>query len=183
MTQGIDTERLGARLRAARIRTGVSVEVAAKVAGLPGQDLVTIEAGHRAPSLTTLQKLSALYGLTPTELWTTDDEPDLLTRVRRSADDLAALIGPLECGGWRFLSRVLSGIVDVMRDEINATGQVREGSKGNRTISCPACGARVSAAAGIVQCQVCSTVFDGEREGTDAAPRENADATTIQDEG
>lgn len=66
-SNGSESE-LGARFRAARVKSGISLKDAAEGSGLPISSISTFERTSRGATVSSLQKLAAAYGTTVTEL-------------------------------------------------------------------------------------------------------------------
>ncbi|GGW10220.1 DNA-binding protein [Streptomyces capoamus] len=84
------------QLRALRRRAGLTLEAAARAAGLSPAHLSRLETGHRQPSLPMLLALARVYGTTVSELLgETVAERDAIVR--------AADMEPTRAGGWTYL--------------------------------------------------------------------------------
>lgn len=59
---------LGHRIRSMREAAGVSREIFAVRAGLSSRTVIRVELGHHQPSLRTLQRIAAAFGITVSEL-------------------------------------------------------------------------------------------------------------------
>ncbi|MEU7423252.1 MULTISPECIES: XRE family transcriptional regulator [unclassified Streptomyces] len=94
--QGGDLPPVALRLRALRRRAGLTLEAAARTAGLSPAHLSRLETGHRQPSLPMLLALARIYGTTVSELLGE-------TVADRDAIVRAADMEPTRAGGWTYL--------------------------------------------------------------------------------
>ncbi|MFJ6656231.1 helix-turn-helix domain-containing protein [Streptomyces sp. NPDC091377] len=83
------------RLRALRRRSALTLEAAARAAGLSPAHLSRLETGGRQPSLPMLLALARIYGTTVSELLG-ESVPDRDAVVRGGRQD------PTEAGGWTY---------------------------------------------------------------------------------
>ncbi|MFD9099349.1 helix-turn-helix domain-containing protein [Streptomyces collinus] len=90
------------QLRALRRRAGLTLEAAARSAGLSPAHLSRLETGHRQPSLPMLLALARIYGTTVSDLLgETATERDSIVR----ASDME----PTHAGGWTYFQAGSSG--------------------------------------------------------------------------
>ncbi|MFO7169682.1 MAG: helix-turn-helix transcriptional regulator [Chloroflexota bacterium] len=94
---------VGARLRAARLRAGLTVRAAAQQVGVDHTALVRYESGTTQPTLERLAALARLYGTTPAALLA-------------SSEAAAALIALFDTADAEQLSH-LRVLVDALRDQ------------------------------------------------------------------
>ncbi len=100
--QGGELPAVAPQLRALRRRAGLTLEAAARAAGLSPAHLSRLETGHRQPSLPMLLALARIYGTTVSELLgETVPERDAIVR---SAD-----MEPTRAGGWTYFQAGASG--------------------------------------------------------------------------
>ncbi|MFC3352195.1 helix-turn-helix domain-containing protein [Streptomyces echinoruber] len=92
---GGDLPAVAPRLRALRRRTALTLEAAARAAGVSPAHLSRLETGQRQPSLPVLLTLARVYGTTVSELLGE-------TPAGRGAVVRAAGTAPTEAGGWRY---------------------------------------------------------------------------------
>ncbi|MEU7061576.1 XRE family transcriptional regulator [Streptomyces sp. NPDC046197] len=90
-----DLPAVAPQLRALRRRASLTLEVAARAAGLSPAHLSRLETGHRQPSLPLLLALARVYGTTVSELLG-EKVPDRDPIVR------AADMEPTGAGGWTY---------------------------------------------------------------------------------
>ncbi|MFE6821140.1 helix-turn-helix domain-containing protein [Streptomyces sp. NPDC057690] len=90
------------QLRALRRRTALTLEAAARAAGLSAAHLSRLETGQRQPSLPMLLALARIYGTTVSELLG-ETSPDRDAVVR------AAAMEPTRAGGWTYWQAGASG--------------------------------------------------------------------------
>lgn len=93
---------IGAQLRAVRRRASLTLEAAAREAGLSPAHLSRLETGLRQSSLPTLLSLARVYGTTVSELLGE-------TASHRDAVVRAADVVPTEAGGWRYRRAGVTG--------------------------------------------------------------------------
>ncbi|MFF7751007.1 helix-turn-helix domain-containing protein [Streptomyces sp. NPDC007971] len=94
--EGDDLPAVAPQLRALRRRTGLTLEAAARSAGLSPAHLSRLETGQRQPSLPMLLALARIYGTTVSELLgETVAERDAIVR--------AADMEPTRAGGWTYI--------------------------------------------------------------------------------
>lgn len=89
-------------LRALRRRTALTLEAAARAAGLSAAHLSRLETGQRQPSLPMLLALARIYGTTVSELLGE-------TSADRDAVVRAAAMEPTRAGGWTYWQAGASG--------------------------------------------------------------------------
>ncbi|MFD5793536.1 helix-turn-helix domain-containing protein [Streptomyces diastatochromogenes] len=94
--QGDDLRAVAPQLRALRRRTGLTLEAAARSAGLSPAHLSRLETGQRQPSLPMLLALARIYGTTVSELLGE-------TVADRDAVVRAADMEPTHAGGWTYV--------------------------------------------------------------------------------
>ncbi|MEU9264651.1 XRE family transcriptional regulator [Streptomyces sp. NPDC048251] len=90
------------QLRALRRRTALTLEAAARAAGLSAAHLSRLETGQRQPSLPMLLALARIYGTTVSELLGE-------TSADRDAVVRAAAMEPTRAGGWTYWQAGASG--------------------------------------------------------------------------
>lgn len=90
------------QLRALRRRAALTLEVAARSAGLSPAHLSRLETGQRQPSLPMLLALARIYGTTVSELLGE-------TPADRDAVVRSAAMEPTEAGGWTYFQAGASG--------------------------------------------------------------------------
>ncbi|MCP9943588.1 XRE family transcriptional regulator [Streptomyces somaliensis] len=108
------------RLRALRRRRGLTLETAARRAGLSPAHLSRLETGRRQPSLPMLLGLARTYGTTVSEL---------LGEAARAADPVvrAGRAEPVEAGGWTYhQAGAANRAMQALRVEVPYTG-LRDG--------------------------------------------------------
>ncbi|GGW82550.1 DNA-binding protein [Streptomyces lucensis JCM 4490] len=94
--QGDDLPAVAPQLRELRRRASLTLEAAARAAGLSAAHLSRLETGHRQPSLPMLLALARIYGTTVSEL--------LGERVAdRDAIVRSADMEPTRAGGWTYV--------------------------------------------------------------------------------
>lgn len=93
---------VGARLRVVRRRASLTLETAARSAGLSPAHLSRLETGHRQPSLPVLLTLARIYGTTVSELLG-ETVADQAAVVR------AAEMEPVRAGGWTYRQAGVTG--------------------------------------------------------------------------
>ncbi|MEU5540005.1 XRE family transcriptional regulator [Streptomyces sp. NPDC020362] len=94
--QGDDLPAVAPQLRALRRRSGLTLEAAARSAGLSPAHLSRLETGQRQPSLPMLLALARIYGTTVSELLgETVAERDAIVR--------GADMEPTRAGGWTYI--------------------------------------------------------------------------------
>jgi transcriptional regulator with XRE-family HTH domain len=92
---GVDLPAVAPQLRALRRRASLTLEAAARSAGLSPAHLSRLETGQRQPSLPMLLALARIYGTTVSELLgETVADPDAVVR----APDME----PTRAGGWTY---------------------------------------------------------------------------------
>lgn len=136
-TSSSQRARVGATVRAARLRRGVSVRHLARQLDLSASFVSQIENGRSSPSVATLRRISTLLGVTLDGLL--GDEPVAGSRDRHVPTTTSWCAGALAAGvaltgdaagglAWRRLGADLSGEVDVrlLRDSGHGTGTTRE---------------------------------------------------------
>ncbi len=90
-----DLPAVAPQLRSLRHRASLTLEAAARTAGLSAAHLSRLETGHRQPSLPVLLTLARVYGTTVSELLgETVPERDAIVR--------AADMEPTRAGGWTY---------------------------------------------------------------------------------
>ncbi|MFJ9868103.1 helix-turn-helix domain-containing protein [Streptomyces sp. NPDC101165] len=99
---GGDLPAVAPQLRALRRRTGLTLEAAARSAGLSPAHLSRLETGQRQPSLPMLLALARIYGTTVAELLGE-------TVADRDAVVRAADMEPTRAGGWTYFQAGASG--------------------------------------------------------------------------
>ncbi|MFF4042929.1 helix-turn-helix domain-containing protein [Streptomyces sp. NPDC001816] len=92
---GDDLPAVAPQLRALRRRSGLTLEAAARSAGLSAAHLSRLETGQRQPSLPMLLALARIYGTTVSELLGE-------TVADRDAVVRAADMEPTHAGGWTY---------------------------------------------------------------------------------
>ena len=90
------------QLRELRRRAALTLEAAARAAGLSPAHLSRLETGQRQPSLPMLLALARIYGTTVSELLGE-------TAADRDAVVRAADMEPTEAGGWTYVQAGASG--------------------------------------------------------------------------
>lgn len=65
----MDCAELGVRLRALREKRGMTIEGAAKRAGMSSTQIIEIEGGHKASMVITILKIMEAWGISPRELF------------------------------------------------------------------------------------------------------------------
>ncbi|MEU6665170.1 XRE family transcriptional regulator [Streptomyces sp. NPDC046727] len=100
--QGEDLPAVAPQLRALRRRAGLTLEAAARTAGLSPAHLSRLETGHRQPSLPMLLALARIYGTTVSELLGE-------TVADRHAIVRAADMEPTRAGGWTYVQAGAAG--------------------------------------------------------------------------
>ncbi|MEU0335484.1 XRE family transcriptional regulator [Streptomyces sp. NPDC006193] len=93
---GDDLPGVAPRLRALRRRAGLTLEAAARAAGLSPAHLSRLETGQRQPSLPMLLALARVYGTTVSDLLGE-------TAADRDAIVRAADMEPTRAGGWTYV--------------------------------------------------------------------------------
>ena len=84
--------RFGRRVRAIRLRQGLSLEALAEKSGLNDKFIQAVETARQSPTIDTIEKLAVGLGINLGELFTFEDEsPDILrkraARLVQNADD------------------------------------------------------------------------------------------------
>jgi transcriptional regulator with XRE-family HTH domain len=100
--QGDGLPAMAPQLRALRRRAGLTLEAAARSAGLSPAHLSRLETGQRQPSLPMLLALARIYGTTVSELLGE-------TVADRDAVVRAADMEPTRAGGWTYVQAGASG--------------------------------------------------------------------------
>ncbi|MFE1882397.1 helix-turn-helix domain-containing protein [Streptomyces diastatochromogenes] len=100
--EGDDLRAVAPQLRALRRRTGLTLEAAARSAGLSPAHLSRLETGQRQPSLPMLLALARIYGTTVSQLLGE-------TVADRDAVVRAADMEPTHAGGWTYVQAGASG--------------------------------------------------------------------------
>ncbi|MFG2602909.1 helix-turn-helix domain-containing protein [Streptomyces sp. NPDC048514] len=93
---GAELPAVAPRLRALRRRAGLTLEAAARAAGLSPAHLSRLETGHRQPSLPMLLALACIYGTTVSDLL--GEAAADRDAILRSAD-----MEPTRAGGWTYV--------------------------------------------------------------------------------
>ncbi|WP_369393548.1 helix-turn-helix domain-containing protein [Streptomyces sp. CG1] len=100
--QGDELTAVAPQLRALRRRTGLTLEAAARAAGLSPAHLSRLETGQRQPSLPLLLALARIYGTTVSDLLGE-------TVADRDAIVRAGDMEPTRAGGWMYFQAGASG--------------------------------------------------------------------------